>query len=453
MKIFGINFGKKAVMRQIDTPFNVQYTSYGWTFNDGVANKMIKDGYNLNSSVYSIVKIMQDKFSVVPWMLYKVKDKQKAKRYKLLTESLHVSTLDKIRLKASAFDEVVDNRHPLLELFNKPNTYQNGEDFRNEALMFRKLTGATAFFVNKGLAGTSEPLELNILPSQYIVLFPDPSLLTYARVAYNITGAYVNIPVENFIYWKYANPNWDLTGCHLYGMSPLKAAARVLCADNENMDAQAYTFHHKGATGLFTPKDVESANALQGQSDQIREAIDLRTNGRDYGKPRTYLHAPLDLHTFGMTAQEMETIAAHTQNKEDLCNPFNFPAYLLQMAKGTDSKYNDAIKYLLTNTIYNDLTSYRAIWNEQIIPQFGLGDQYYFDFDLTAFPEMQEEIEKMISGATMLVDRGILNRNEARVMMKYDEAEDPLMNEFTVGTGVQPLSAAFDVMTDINPDI
>lgn len=450
MKIFGWQLNKKAATR-IEPPFGMRYTPHGFVFSDGKTEVLLKDGFGMNSTVYSIISIMSKKFASVPWILYKTKTgkTQAAKRYKTLTDGYAASVLAAERLKAVTFDEVT-GEHEILTLFDKPNTHQTGEELRESILQFRKATGAAPIFMNTGLS-RSKPVALEVYPSQYIVLEPDETLQSFRKVAYTITGAQVEIPKEQFIYWKYPNPFYSLTGEHLYGLAPLKAGARVLGSDNENMDAQAFTFKHKGSTGMFTPKTIEDANAAAKQVDQIRQAIDDRANGRDYGKARSYSNVPMDLHTYGMTAAEMDSLRIHIQNKEDLCNIFNFPPLLLISATGTDNRYDAAIKYLLTNSLYNDLTGYRALWNEIIIPAFGYAEgEYFLDFDLSAIPEMQEDMEKLVASLDKM---WWLTGNEKRIVTKYDELAVPEMNEILVPSGYQPLSAAFDASTNIDPNI
>jgi hypothetical protein len=92
--------------------------------------------------------------------------------------------------------------------------------------------------------------------------------------------------------------------------------------------------------------------------------------------------------------------------------------------------------------------------NEWLIPSFGYAEgEYYFDFDITALPELQEDMDKMTNIAVSLVGKGIINRNEARAVLKYDEAPDEAMKKFTVDGTVTPLEAVFDAMTDIDPEI
>lgn len=448
MKILGWELSARKAMRTVDAPFGMVWTPNGFVTQNTDPARLLRDGYNLNSTVYGMIMTMYTKFATIPWILYKVKNNTKASQYKTLTSGYHGKAIpDMLRLKAAAFDEI---ENEVTELWNKPNDYQTGHQFREHLLLFLKATGAAPIYINKGLSGT-KPLSLHSLPSQYIKLWADQSLQTFSKAAYTITGADVDIPLDQFIYWKYPNPNYDITGSHIYGLSPLKAASRVLKADNENMEAQAFTFSNKGATGVFTPKDAATAQNASTQVDTIRNAVDFRANGREYGKARTYINNPMDLHTFGMTAQEMESIAAAVQNKENLANVYNFPPYLIQMAKGTDNKYDDAIKYLVTNTLYPDLTGMRDLLNGIILPMFGYKEgQYFFDFDITCLPELQDDIAILRDTAIQLVGSGILNRNEARDLLKYDKVPNTLMDEFTTNTTVQPLSAAFDVMTDID---
>ena len=52
---------------------------------------------------------------------------------------------------------------------------------------------------------------------------------------------YIEFPAENIIHVKYANPFFDFSGSHLYGLSPIKALLRNIESSNEALNQNVKT--------------------------------------------------------------------------------------------------------------------------------------------------------------------------------------------------------------------
>lgn len=415
---------KKAV-QMIQPPISYQFNPIKGAFMPTSTSydvkKYIDNAFNINSTVYSIISTASEKFSTIPWILYKVKSASKAKQYKAMTERYSDSP-DHLRrmlaLKNEAFDEVNDN--DIINKWENPNDQQSGAEFRACAVMFKMLTGAGPIWANMGLTRT-EMQEMFVLPSQFIVLTPDATLNKIARVAYTISGSFVEIPVEDLMYWKYNNPNFDITGQHLYGQAPLRAAGVEVDADNQNVLAQKFMFENSGIAGIWTPKDMITAQTMSDpQVDQLRETMDSIHDRTNAGKSaRPYLNIPIDYTSYGMDAQQMDLVQSRRLSKEFIANVFNFPPALLSLERATDNNFDAAVKYLTTNTIYANLCSFRdKVANRWYLSKWKDSSQYYLDFDISGMPELQGDFQKMIDGLSKMY---WLTEDEKRVAMKYDE--------------------------------
>ena len=263
--------------------------------------------------------------------------------------------------------------------------------------------------------------EMFVLPSQFIVLTPDATLNKIARFAYTINGNFMEIPIEDLMYWKYNNPNFDITGQHLYGQAPLRAAGVEVDADNQNVLAQKFMFENSGIAGLWTPKDMITAQTMSdSQVDQLRETMDNVHDRTHAGKSaRPYANIPIDYTSYGMDSTEMDLVQSRRLAKEFIANVFNFPPALLSLERATDNNFDAAVKYLTTNTIYANLCSFRdKVANRWYLGKWKDGSQYYLDFDISGMPELQGDFQKMIDGLAKMY---WLTEDEKRVAMKYDE--------------------------------
>jgi len=421
-------FKKKAAKAEA-LPFKLIWTGSGFSMIPIGINSYI-NGYTGNSAVYSIVTAEMDKFADIPFYVYKVKDRQKADRYNRMTKSGY--NKNALLTKSSAFDEVMEG-DPAADLMRKPNTYQTEGEFRKMWLMFLKLAGLAPVYSNTGLVGKT-PLSIHVLPPQWVTLVPDASLMDAMKVYFSPMGAGVNELDRMKVYLsKYQNPDVQTDGSHLYGLSPLKAALLDLQSSNDSSKAMAKMYQNGGARGAFTPKQILN----EVQVPQLRTAINDWLNGTDNKANVGGMSLPLDYHDIGLTSVDMELLKGRQMTDERLATVFKFPPALLR----SDNKYDNAdaaLRFLVTNGIYSDLVAYREMWNQWLLPMFGKAG-YYVDFDISILPEMQGDMQKLSEQAIKLVGSGIINRNEARDLLKWDAVDDEMMNLYTVTGSVIPI--------------
>lgn len=434
---------KKAApgsLRRIEGPtFQLQYVNNTLTVFPTDRAGAMKLGFKGNSTVYSIITKCASKFATIPWYVYKVADSKKAKQYTAATQQFGI-THQTMRLKEQAFNEIDKENDPAVKLWNHPNDWQTGGSFRELALTYKLIYGGVPIYADMG-GSKAKVQQLMCLPPQFTNIYPESNLMEIARAELQVTGMTVDIPKEQLFYWVKQDPDFKSDGSHLYGLSPLKALSRSLAADNYNLDAQAFLFQHKGATGIFTPKDENATRAIQSGpdgADGLRIGLDQLLQREGSPTRRPFINAPLDYQSFGMDANELQTIESHQLLKEDFCNAFDFPSLLMMTKSATDNNYDHAIKYLVTNTIYGSLVEFRDYMNQWLWPLAGL-EGYYVDFDLTELPEMQEDIKQL---AEWLIKTWVITPNEVRRALKYDRLELPAFDEPWVPGSLTPASQA-----------
>lgn len=442
MGLFDI-FRKKELNKPIDPGFTLEWKANGWAIYPTDQKSFIVNGFKGNATIHSIISKCAEKFASVPFYLYKVKDQQKAKAYNNYTRGkkfdVSAANLHKtIKLKNEAFEYIEGGA--LYDILERPNPSQTDHEFKAMAIKMRMTTGAAPIYANMGLSG-SKPRSLYVLPTNFMQLYADPSLMHIAKAELNIGGIPTDVPINQLYYWKYNDIEIDAAGKHIYGLSPLKAALVDLQANNENVKRQAFMMKNQGATGVFVPKDIEAGRAAAagpGGVDGLRNTLDALIASRDGNTTvRPYINAPIDYITFGMDANQLDMVNTYRIGKEALCNIYDFPVHLITSERATDNNYETAVKYLLTNTIYSMLCGWRDMVNRWLIPMMGEGQGVYYDFDLSEMPELQGDIAKM---AEWLMKTWVITPNEVREALKYDKLPNELMDEPFVPSTMQPLS-------------
>ena len=228
-------FSKKKVNTVLpQMPFNTQVAIQQGivTWQGQNAQAYVKDGYQSNDIVYSIVKLITDKAKLAPFHVYKIIDQTAAKRYKsLMKQPDKIENWNEVtQLHKKAF-ELYDGDARLNQLLKYPNEEDTWADLVEQWCGFKLLTGNTFIYAKmiEGGANDGKPFELFALPAQFMAIIADIEVFPPTRVGYQLYyGKLWSFSTKEILHDKYFNPYWTVTGNELYGQSPLMAAARTL---------------------------------------------------------------------------------------------------------------------------------------------------------------------------------------------------------------------------------
>ena len=401
----------------------------------------VTEGYESIGTIYSIIRIITNKQGSIPGYLYKTTPdtKKKLMRYKQFSPQSEISK----RLLVKKMEEV--DSHPFLALLKRPNANQTWSDFIKQLHGYRLITGNCYIRLNCGQQagvdpGMAKPVELQILPAQYMEItadMKDPFTATGYRL--NGGGTVVSFHKNEIIHFKYPNYSYDGGSLsHLYGMSPLKAATMDLTAAKYLKQAQASQAQNEGAKGLIVRND--DYEMTEEQRDAIQLRMDQEVN-RAVNRGRSVVtNANVRWEQIGLSASEMDLVKTFQLGKEDLANIYNIPIHLISSVTSTFNNVEAAVKYLTTNTAWPDMMDLQDLINNQILGRFW-GEEYVYQFDISDMPEIAADINLM---AQSLKDLYWLTLNEKRFVMKWDDIDDEDMDKIIVPSGYVPLERVFE---------
>jgi HK97 family phage portal protein len=442
MKLFGWEVRKAApnsALIQAGKSTEIRFINGMTIIYDQNTTAYLRDGFLSNSVVYSIVNIIATKFSSIPWYVYSKKNNAKLKAYEAATSTFNRNVLQSIKLKGSALKEVEGT--DLNRLLEQPNNVDTWSDLLYEAIGYRKITGAGTLRIMRS-DNDGRLLGLENLPSHDIQIVGDGTLNGIKSYFLRTIPAY-EFPAEDVMYWKYKNFDFNVNGQHLYGLSPIRSAVRDISANNFGKDAVNAMFKNGGAVGIISNEEPGALSPEQ--QALLKDKLDEFINSRSQKGKTVPINAKVKWQQVGMNAVDMNLMEALKLSKEDIVNIFNFPINLLSDERATENNKEQALKYLVTNTIYPDLVSFRDQFNKQVAPL--IDKDLYIDFDISMLPELQDDMEKL---ANVLDKAYYLTPNEKRVALRYDELADPNMNTILVPSGLQSLD---DATMKINPDL
>lgn len=427
---------KKALQAPIAYPI-IGNGGVNW-LNDN-SQTYITNGYAGNPVVYSIIKLITDKLSSVPFNLYEVKNSQKLKSYKSLATNGNLISTKSLVMKEQSLKEV--ESHPILTLLDQPNPDQSFSDFLKNAIGYKLLTGNSYIYGLKPEFGLNKDkiVGLTVLPSQLMNIIGNQTVDYY-----NLSGSNTRIEKENVLHLKYWNPDWN-SGLQLYGQSPLKAGLKVLDLSNTAYKSQTEIIANKGAHGMMWD---ESGTLDPEQMQQLKDKFQSAS-----ANEIMMVSAKLGWTQFGIPSDDLQILQQMDLNLRDLCNLFGVPSILLGGDDKTFANYETAEKSLIYNVIVPELTALKDSLNKWLLPAYMKSDnkQYYIDFDITVLPQLAADMTEVIS---QLKEMWWVTGNEKRAATNYGEdTSNPLMNEYFIPQNLVPLSEqSIQINTD-NQDL
>ena len=441
--------------------FNYSFMSqYGgeYTTYDQDNKTYLEKGYNFNSIVYSIINKQSIKTSSIPFYIKKIQDENAKNQL----DNLQLSTKGKVtptqrlklnKLKTKAFtDEYLEI--PL----EKPNPLQSWAEFNYMYKTFIKLTGNVYVYMlmpddgmNKGV-----PIAVYLLPSHLIkiVTKDNASMLGIESPIKSymlIQGKqYIEFEAEKVLHIKYANPNYDEDGEHLYGFAPLKAGLRNVNSSNAAVDNNIKTLANSGAFGFIFGKN---ATFTEGQVKEIKERLIEMDNNPDRLSKLSALSGEIGFQRISLTTDELKPFDYLAYDEKQLCNVLGYSVLLLNSSEG--AKYDNVNafrKAIVTDDIKPDLQLLEQGFWKPFLAKFKGYDNTLGYYDISELPEMQDDMVQLAEWATKLQDRGDLNGNEIREMFSFPESGLNEHSVYTVANDVLTLSEAIESEFNIEPN-
>lgn len=432
-------FGASVVKGAVPYSF---FRMYGASIVWGVwKNKTyITDGYMKNAALYSVIRRITKTAAVAPFKVYRVKDQKKFAKYKSWTGAgaTKESLLNAMRIKSLVYEE--DNKHPLNELINKPNPWQGAAEFTESCVGFKLLTG-NRFLLLTVLdigANTGKVAALVNLPPDDVAVKSDGTLFGVDSYVLSI-GQEKPLPKDAVIHSKYWNPNIDAQGSHLKGLSPLSAGERNLTINDLSENRSASELKNAGANGVLFNKNIGEWS--QEQAAEMKNKLHDDVLGVENAAKIAVANGDLGYLQFGQNSKELGTIEKGATSKQEICNIYGVPYVLMNSDNSTYNNIKEAKTELLSMAVVPELVSLRDDWN--VIAKSYKDDNLYVDFDITAYPEMQEDLEKTVR---IMKDAYWITPNEKRLAMNMDEdADEEMMDRYLVPSGLTEI-------TQLNPE-
>lgn len=413
----------------------------------------LEKGYLDNPDIYSVVTQRYKKLQQIPFLIKDVEDENRLKDFKNFEHATKgnftpIQKLKRDRLIKSAFKDE-EKRIPL----DKPNPMQSWGELIALYEMYMAITG-NCFFYKVAIEGGNndgKPTQLWVLPAHLMsivlkenanLLSGDESPIDYYKLIEGNT--FIEFDEKEVIHVKYANPNFDLQGSHLYGLSPLRALLPIMEASNEMLNQNVKTALNAGVFGFITGKDKvftsEQGTALK------QQLVEMDKNAGRLSRIAAG-SVPVEFTKLSLSTNELQPFEFLKYNQKIICNVLGWSDKLLNNDEG--GSYNNLKTYLksvVTNTIIPDAKLLEEALTHGFVRHFKGYENAVWQFDYVELPEMQEDIKEMNEWLSIAP----VTMNEWRTAINYESLEEEGMDIVWISQGKKRIDEVGVTINDIN---
>jgi len=431
----------KSLLTKANPIFNnteLRWIPYSFLINDCNRKAYIKEGWNKNVTLYSIVRKIAKTCAYAPWAAYKVTDEQSFKKYKALSAQQHTpQSLKALEVvKRKALEPVNDRR--LNDLMNQPNPIMGGTEYHEGLFTYKLLTGNAYEYAVRPDAGNNagKPLELWLLPPQYTEIKVSGSF-PVRPVGYVLTeGGSIDFDLDEVLHTKYFNPNYSYIGQHLYGFSPLQAAWIANQQDNDAREAAIEILQNRGVRKIITSEAVTPTNAKE-QAGRLKER--WRQEMIENRGGIVLMPGKGQVLDVGLGIEDLKILDISNYTQDDLCNAYGVWSGLFN--SGANQKYDNVEQFrkdFIINTVLPELNALRDARNMKLNTDWGYkGSGIVLDYDSTVYVELQSDMKEL---AEWLKIADWFTPNEKRVYMNENESDIPEMNMVYMDSNKAPIT-------------
>lgn len=366
-----------------------------------------------------------------------------------LTNSDVFSVINKIvqpasRVPVYQVDKITLEEKPgyALQLLQNPNPFQSQMEFINQALTTFKIYGECFIASEKPEFGLNakKPIRLDNLPPQWTELVIGSFFEPIRGYSLMLGANEVIYSFSDVMFWKELNPNFQLSGEHLRGMSPLRPLLRAVAASSSGYDSMVSAFQNQGAYGLLTILGVREEDGKYSNAPKTKEQLSELENsfrrkmaGNSNRGKVFATNKSVEWTNFGLSPVDLNILESIVFSGGALYDAYGVPDIL---KSGSQSKtymnFQEAQKALWNNTIIPTVEGFYQKLSKWLMPLVGEEDTIFMaDFD--NIPALQTDKAELMKWMT----QGNLTGNEIRCALGYEELPFVNMDVPLVGMGLQ----------------
>lgn len=335
---------------------------------------------------------------------------------------------------AEDIEEIMD--HPLLDMLENVNEWDDGYEALELTTIYQDLTGSAYWHVpNHDMLGV--PTEFAVLPSQWVTVLPGKKGQLIGGYKYGKSmDSRVRFEPEEVIWFKYPNPEDPLKG-----LGCVEAAVRSIDLFRSYQEYEKALADNQARPDLLINYKKGS---LQGKQRRALEQEWNNTMGgpKNAGRVRV-VDQDFDVKELGFSPNEMSNLKGRDFTLLEICNAFGVPVAMLTSKDVNRANADAAYRKYMTFGITPRLRKLEQRLNAKLTPRYD--DRLFLAFD-EVVPEDR---------AVKLKTREIDLRTGKRTIneIRQEDGEEPVEwgDEPLVNNGTVPLSASIANAASASP--
>ena len=403
MNLFDNLFRRKAVKKPTtqETPFFPATFTSSLT-GENISYKTLCDSYT--SWVFTVIDKIAKTVASIPAELYYYKQKGSklnsgGMQVKSIIKSINNPREKAYYLKQNEIEKIQVFEHPLLDLFNNPNTIDTRMTLWINIMIRLELAGYCGIYMPKGALGL--PGELWAFPltsSATLSINTDPKTIIKN---FTYKDGSVNLPIERdeMLYIRYPNPSSPILG-----QSPLLAQKYPYDIDHFLLQFVYHMLKNKATFGNVFETDQQ---LVGDQITEMKNLINSQYGGAaKTGKP-IVLHSGLHLdnNKLGSSLKDIMINEASTYASDRLITGYNMSPDTIGLRK----EMNRSTAEVTDKKFYEECIRPRCMMIEEyfekdLLPRYDEGLMLDFKIPVIAYRDLdlQERRENLSSGFTTI---------------------------------------------------
>lgn len=384
-----------------------------------------REGYQQNVVVFQAINRIADAVASVKWQVWRNDD--------VMTE------------------------HPLLDLLDRPNPMQGGDEFMRAKIGFLMIAGNG--YDEKVMLG-NEPRELYTHRPDRMKLVPSttgvPERYIYANGNRKVEFDCDPDTGESLIrHFKLFHPTDDW-----YGMSPIEAGAYAVDQHNEAMRwMQALLQNSARPSGAITTGNGETLDP--DTFNRLKKQIEEQYSGSENAGRPMLLEGGMDWKAMGLSPSDMAILETKYSAARDVCLAFGVPPQLLGIpGDNTYSNYQEARLAFWEDTVIPLVNYICDEWNAWLAPHW---EGVYLAPDLDSIPAIADKRASMWAMVDAATDLTLNERRRIKGLEEIDGGDIVPLNDAamtnirslvqSVADGIMPTDSAVALVRMAHPSL
>lgn len=335
---------------------------------------------------------------------------------------------------ASTFPEAIlgcdDNRidphwnpdHPAARLIENPNPFYDGSILW-AGVVLSLITDGNAY-LRKVRSRSGEVVELWYVPSFTIgPVWPKDGSKFISGYVMTVDGKNIPLAVEDVVHIRHhvSNPQ-----NYRVGLSPLRAALREVCTDNEAAEYTAALLRNSGVPGaMLSPKGTDPDGRPyvfeKKQREDLLATWRQKFTGSSRGDPLV-APIPMEVSQFAFNPEQLLIDKAALRPEARICSLIGIQPVVIGLNVGLETStakasYEDARKAAYESCVVPMQERIARQLDRQLMPDFAEPGTMHFGWDRSGITILSPEVEDVYDRAGQAFSRGFITANEARQMV------------------------------------